>query len=485
MCYSGGRLYNYSISMSVVWENTRRTQLKRKVSDRVRMIKVDVGHLAADGLNLDRHTQAFRGFQSALEAGDTPLTLSLNEGEKIPRIRTLADELKAKYENILLLGIGGSALGARAVLQFLKGPYYNLEGHPEPRMFIFDNLDPVLADKLERLLDFSKTAIIYTSKSGSTPETAANFTYFYERYRAAGGNPEDIVIMCDPADNGINRIARRLGCRLFHIPRDLPGRYSVLSSVGFLPAELVGIDSARLLAGAQSMHRHIVSTPAAENALFLLGGSLYELSTRGKSVHVLFNYSNLLFEFGLWFMQLWAESLGKRVSVSGEVVHAGSTPLAAVGATDQHSLLQLFKEGPADKVFGFITIDRLPDLVMGDLFPSEVEYSYFAGRTLREQIHIEQLSTEMSLVRSAHPCYRITLEAVTPEVLGGLFYFYEALVVYIARLWKINPFDQPGVEEGKRITYALMGRRDYADKRAAYEQDVAAHTARGRVIEIK
>lgn len=448
------------------------------------MFKVDIGHLPVDGLNLDRHAEIFREFQSALEGKRTPLTLSLREEEAIPGIKALADEMRAKYENVLLLGIGGSALGARAVLQFLKGPWHNLEAHPGPRMFILDNLDPVLADKLERLLDFSKTAIIYTSKSGSTAETAANFTYFYEKYRAAGGKPEDIVIMCDPADNGINRIAKQLNGRLFHIPRNLPGRYSVLSGVGFLPAELVGIDSARLLAGARTVHRHIVDVPGADNALALLGGALYELSTRGKSIHVLFNYSNLLFEFGLWFMQLWAESLGKRVSLSGDVIHAGSTPLAAVGATDQHSLLQLFKEGPADKVFGFVTIDALPDLAMGDLFPAEVEYGYFAGRTLREQIHIEQLSTEMSLVRSAHPCYRITLDAAEPETLGGLFYFYQALVVYIARLWKINPFDQPGVEDGKRITYALMGRADYADRRAEYEREVAAHKAKGKPITI-
>lgn len=449
------------------------------------MFKVDTGHLAVDNVDFQAHRPVFRDFRSALEGGETPLTLSFDEGSKIPGIKELAAALKAKYDNILLLGIGGSALGARAVLQFLKGPWHNLQAHPEPRVFILDNLDPVLAGQLEQLLDFSKTALVYTSKSGSTPETAANFIYFYEKYRAAGGNPEDVVIMCDPAGNGINRIAAQLECRLFHIPRDLPGRYSVLSSVGFLPAELAGINSSRLLDGARLMHRHIVETPAADNALARLGGGLYELSTRGKSVHVLFNYSDLLFEFGLWFMQLWAESLGKRESLAGDVIHAGSTPLAAVGATDQHSLLQLFKEGPADKVFGFVTIDDLPEQAMGDPFPAEKEYAYFAGRTLREQIHIEQLSTEMSLVRSAHPCYRITLDAVTPEVLGGLFYFYQALVVYVARLWNINPFDQPGVEDGKRITYALMGRSDYADRRAEYEREVDAHNAKGKAIEVR
>ncbi|TYO94846.1 glucose-6-phosphate isomerase [Desulfallas thermosapovorans] len=456
------------------------------------LLNIDIGHLLSRQDHADfispaefenfapRYGQAFEEFQAVLRDKKSPITLSFGEEAAIPRIKELARELGEKYDNVLLLGIGGSALGARAVLQFLHGPFYNLEQHSHPRLFILDNLDPVLVNKAVGVIDMARTAIIYTSKSGSTPETAAQFIYFYNRYKEAGGRLEDIVIICDPGDNGINHIARQLNCRLLHIPRDLPGRYSVLSSVGFLPAEVTGTDSARLLAGAATAHQSIADTPLQQNALFALGTCLYELAVKGKSIHVLFNYSSMLYEFGLWFVQLWAESLGKRLSLDGKEIHAGTTPLASLGATDQHSILQLFKEGPADKVLGFVTIENQPvDITLPEAFPGEKEYAYFTGHTMGRQLSIEQLATEMTLVGAGKPCYRVTLREISPEVLGALFYFYEALVVYTGRLWNINPFDQPGVEEGKNITYALMGRQDYSQKRPAYQEAVSRYQKEG------
>lgn len=459
------------------------------------LIKVDIGHLQIEGSeglisvsDFDdyppQYAGVFKSFQDSLMNSATPLALSLAEEQTIPHIKALAEELGSKYENILLLGIGGSALGARAVMQFLKGPFYNLENN-RPRIFILDNLDPVLIQRLDNLLDLSKTALIYTSKSGSTPETAACFLHFYHKYKEAGADPKDIVIVCDPGDNGINHIAQNLECRLLHIPKGLPGRFSVLSSVGFLPAELAGIDSQELINGARAVSKAILEQPLQQNTLFNLGVTLYELACRGKSIHVLFNYSSLLFEFGLWFMQLWAESIGKKSSLDGSVVNAGTTPLACVGATDQHSLLQLFKEGPPDKVLGFIKIDLGPEeSVLKDEFPAEKEYAYFSGHTINQQLHIEQMATEMSLVKAGHPCYLITLANGSAASLGALFYFYEALTVFTANLYNVNPFDQPGVEEGKNITYALMGRSDYADRRAEYEEAVKTYDAERRIFGI-
>jgi glucose-6-phosphate isomerase len=459
------------------------------------MLSLDVGHLIGEQPGFispgefaaleDKHGATFRAFQSSLKESQSSLTLSFAAEESLPVIKSLAQEISAKYEDVLLLGIGGSALGAKAVLQYLKGPLYNLIRHGSPRLFILDNLDPVLVKYYEQALDFSKTLLIYISKSGSTPETAALFIHFYNQVKAAGGDTADIVICCDPGNNGINRIAQNLGCRLLHIPRKLPGRYSVLSPVGFLPAEIAGIDSRELLAGARAMHQAIVTVPPQQNALFNLGAALFELALKGKSIHVLFNYSNLLSEFGLWFVQLWAESLGKKYDLAQKVVNAGTTPLTCLGATDQHSILQLFKEGPADKVFGFTKIKQVPDEIqLVSEFTGEKEYAYFTGHTMQEQLHIEQLATEMSLVKDGKPCYTITLQDVTPGTLGGLFYFYEALVVFTAGLWQINPYDQPGVEEGKNITYALMGREDYSHTRANYEEKVARHKQGSKIFSI-
>lgn len=461
------------------------------------IISVDIGPLISkdDGLNFislgefnafeNKYGKIFQEFQLSLREKKSYLTLSLEEEHSIPHVKSLAKDISAKYENVLVLGIGGSALGARAVIQYLKGPLYNLIKQGRPHLFILDNIDPVMVKYYEDVIDISKTLIIYVSKSGSTPETAALFIYFYNRFKEAGGDTSDIVICCDPGDNGINNIAKSLGCHLLHIPHDLPGRYSVLSSVGFLPAEIVGIDSMQLVEGAKITHQHIINANPEQNALFTLGASLFELALKGKSIHVLFNYSNLLSEFGLWFVQLWAESLGKKQSLANKVVNAGTTPLTCLGATDQHSILQLFKEGPADKVFGFIKINSVPDEIrLTSEFPTEKEYSYFAGHTLQEQLHIEQLATEMSLVKDRKPCYRLNLKDVSAKTLGSLFYFYEALVVFTANLWQVNPYDQPGVEEGKNITYSLMGRQDYNHKKSRYEQEVANYDEERRIYKI-
>jgi len=399
------------------------------------------------------------------------------EEPSLAAIKTIAGALRRRHENLVLAGIGGSTLGFRAIVQSLKGPFYNLVAREGgyPRVFVVDNVDPVVARQLGDHLDFRKTALVYISKSGSTPESAANFIYFYNKHKEAGGSSKDIVIVCDPGDNGINRIAKSLECHLLHTPRDLPGRYSVLSPVGYLPSELVGIDSEEFVKGAAAVQHSVVSMPPEENPVFNLGSCLAELSARQKSIHVLFCYSNLLSEAALWFEQLWSESLGKEKSLDGTTVNAGTTPLGALGATDQHSLLQLFKEGPNDKIFGFLTVERFPsDASLTDEFPSEKEYSYFAGQSMARQLQVEQLSTEMSLVGAGRPCYRLVLPEISPSTLGAFFYFMEVLVVFIAEIWQVNPFDQPGVEEGKTLTYSLMGREDYAHMRSASEAQLAA-----------
>lgn len=454
------------------------------------LVRIDTGHLVNPGgkgeLQLSSTiTATFQKFQEDLRQKRIPITLSFLDKETIAEIKSTAIRLREKYEDVLILGIGGSALGTKAILEFIKGPYHQLEAQ-RPRIFVLDNIDPAPAAQLERILDFRKTALVYTSKSGSTPETAANFIYFYKRYKEAGGDDRDIVIICDAKDNGINRIARELGCSLFHFPPDLQGRYSVLSPVGFLPAELGGIDCQGLLEGAASVHQAVATAPPEENPLMILGGCLYEYAQQKRTIHVLFNYSNLLVEFGLWFMQLWAESLGKKETIAGEAVRVGATPLSCLGATDQHSLLQLFKEGPPDKVYGFVKIDQAPeDLKITGAFPEEVEYAYFEGHTMQEQLHIEQMATEVSLVNAGHPCYRITLREPGAPALGALFYFYEALTVFVANLYGVNPYDQPGVEEGKHQTYALLGRKDFLSRKEEFQKKLERYQEGSRIFKIR
>ncbi|MGO0121964.1 glucose-6-phosphate isomerase [Desulfothermobacter acidiphilus] len=447
------------------------------------MLKVDVGHLVA-GIEpeLQCYREPFLRFQQRLHNREYPFTLSLDEDEQASELSLLAERLRADYDTFLLLGIGGSSLGVKALMQFLKGPFHNL--FHSPRLLVWDNISPRLVRELSDSLNWKRTGLIYISKSGSTPETAANFLHFYQLYLGAGGRPSDIVFICDPGDNGINHIAQEVGGTLLHLPPSLPGRYSVLSPVGLFPAALLGIAGAELIEGARLVHRALVEREAEANPLFWLGGGIAHWSARGKNIHVLFNYETLLSEFGLWFMQLWAESLGKKLSLSGAEVRVGTTPLACVGTTDQHSLLQLFKEGPDDKLYGFISLDEHPEVLLPSLFTTEREYAYFGGRSLGEQLAIEQLATEISLVREGRPCYHLSLSEVSPRALGALFYWFEALVVLMAEFWGINPFDQPGVEEGKQITYALMGRQDYRDRRPVFEALVQDFLRRRQVYRL-
>jgi glucose-6-phosphate isomerase len=463
------------------------------------VLRVDVGSLFNENDNVNFISQSglesfckenkssFDAVRRSLEDKTSPITHSFSVELSLPNIRTTAKYLRKRYKNMLILGIGGSTLGFRTILQALKGPYYNYEAllNEQPRVFVLDNVDPLLTNSLEKILDFKNTALVYISKSGATPEPAANFIHFYKKYIEGGGVAEDIVIICDPANNGINNIAKKLKCFLHHIPPDLPGRYSVLSAVGFLPAEFIRLNSKDFLNGAARVHHAILHTPPHQNAVFILGSCISKLARKGKKIHTMFSYSNVLSEFGLWFAQLWGESLGKKETLTGEIVHAGTTPLPALGATDQHSLLQLFKEGPNDKVFGFVTIENFTsDVNLTNEFPSEEEYSYFEGHRLSEQLRIEQISTEISLVHSKRPCYRIILPDISASTLGGLFYFMEALVIFIAKLWNINPFNQPGVEEGKNMTYALMGREDFTSSRSKHERELEKFSAQSRLLKL-
>ncbi len=444
------------------------------------LLTVDVGHLGQDcSILAKRYASVWEEFkQNDLENPDSPLVLPWTTD--LEPIKELAGSLRKRFNNILLLGIGGSALGTRAVQQFLHGAFYNLQ--QKPRLFVLDNLDPRLTAQYEALADWSDTALIYISKSGSTPETAAQFVYFSQKYLAGGGDPHEIIIICDQADNGINALAQELNCHLLHLPHKLPGRYSVLSAVGFLPVETVGIDCQRLLTGAAQVREGLRKLPPENNGLFLLAAALYELGQQNKNLHVLFNYSSSLIEFGLWFVQLWAESLGKKDKLDGTEVRTGMTPITALGATDQHSILQLFKEGPLDKVIGFLKVaDWGEEPALPTAFADKKEYAYLSGFRMSEQLAIEQMATEMTLVKAGTPCYRLILREFSPEVLGALFYFYEALVVFMAALEQINPYNQPGVEEGKQITYALMGRKDYLEQQKACQKLVQDFDAQRRI----
>jgi glucose-6-phosphate isomerase len=267
----------------------------------------------------------------------------------------------------------------------------------------------------------------------------------------------------DPREGTLRKIAEEDGIPALEVPPNVGGRFSVLSPVGLLPAAVVGVDIDELLAGAAEMARRCLSPELKENPAGLLAALLHDADTRrGAPVHALMPYSDRLRSFAAWFQQLWAESLGKARDREGRKVNAGPTPIAALGATDQHSLLQLFMEGPRDKVVLFMGIAEVDDPVpIPGIREEHPSLSYLGGHTLAELLETERRATMEALRQEGRPSLSIDLQRLRARALGELFMLFEVATVYAGALYGIDPLDQPGVELGKRLTYGLLGREGF------------------------
>ncbi len=390
--------------------------------------------------------------------------------ETAARVREVADSFGQWFEDLVVLGIGGSALGTRTLRDGLLGPRWNSLGDEEreyfARLHVVDNLDPDTMGGLLERLDPARTLFNVVSKSGSTAETMAQYLVARE-WLSRGLGPEKVrghfLFTTDPDAGVLREISREEEIPALPVPPDVGGRFSVLSAVGLLPAAVAGIDIGRLLAGAAAMEERCRTAELAENPAGLLAALLHHADTAlGMPIHVLMPYSDRLHTFALWFQQLWAESLGKiRHTGEGEE-HVGPTPLPALGATDQHSQVQLFMEGPRDKVVVFLAVrDSGEDVPIPPLHPDRPSLSYLGGHTLAEVLDTERRATTEALRRRGRPSMTLEIDALTPETLGGLFMLFEAATVYAGALYGVDPMDQPGVELGKRLTYGLLGREGH------------------------
>ena len=245
------------------------------------------------------------------------------------------------------------------------------------------------------------------------------------------------------------------------------GALTVLSAVGLLPAALAGVDILGLLSGAAAMRERATSADLRDNPAYLLAALSVLADTRhGKSMLVTMPYADGLFGLSDWFRQLWAESLGKRLSMDGEIVHAGQTPIKALGAIDQHSQIQLYTEGPNDKLIQLIAVGAYRESVaIPDPPESMPELSYFSGGELGQLLDRERTATAWALTQAGRPNLTITTPTIDAFAMGEFFYLHQLQTVMAGALYRINPFGQPGVEAGKNATYALMGRKGYEDLR--------------------
>ena len=375
----------------------------------------------------------------------------------------IAKEVRQESDTFLVLGIGGSALGPRAVLEGLR-PFHNLRG--KPRVFIYDNVDPRTLRSILSMVDLKKTTINVISKSGSTAETAASFMILWDEMRKALGSDaaKRFVATTDPGSGNLRKIAAGQAMRTLPIEKGIGGRYSALSPVGLLLAEVAGIDSRELLQGAADLRLRCSSDDIWENPAYMLGALLYLMNVNaGRNINVLIPYADSLKFLSEWFCQLWAESLGKE--------GRGMTPYPSVGTTDQHSQLQLWMEGPEDKVVTFIRVDNYgADFTIPKVFEDIEGTSYLSGHTLAELIKAEEESSELALAKRGHPNMAIVIPSIDAYHLGQLFQFFEIATAFTGLLLGINPFNQPGVEEGKNFTYGMMGKKGFDAKKAEVEE---------------
>lgn len=387
--------------------------------------------------------------------------------ETVTQVRDLADGFGQWFEDVVVLGIGGSGLGAIALRDALLGPFWNQMSDEErdhfPRLHVVDNPDPFTFRGLLERVDPARTLFNVISKSGTTAETMAQYLVARERVEAAVGPDKargHFLFTTDPAGGVLRRISEAEGIPALPVPENVGGRFSVLSPVGLMPAAVCGVDPERLLAGAARMEERCRSSRLAENPAGLLAALLHHADrSQGRPIHVLMPYCDRLRSLAAWFQQLWAESLGKAHGEDGTLRNTGPTPMAALGATDQHSLLQLLMEGPQDKVVLFVDVrDPGEDVTIPARHPEIDALAYLGGHTLGELLATERQATAEALRREGRPNATFSVPDVSPEVLGELIMLFQIATVYAGALYGVDPLDQPGVELSKRLTYGLMGR---------------------------
>ncbi len=430
--------------------------------------------IAALAPHLDRDADALRARRDDPEQMLGWIDLPTEQEEEVEAIQAYVREARGRFDDLVVLGIGGSSLGAAAVIAALQPPARALRGTDGEglRVHFVDNVDADVIHDLLEVLEPSRTLVNVISKSGTTAETMAGFLAFDAWLREALGADarEHVVATTDPASGILRPYADREGLRSFAVPPSVGGRFSVFSAVGLLPIALAGIDLRALLSGA-SRGNDAAARPFARSVP--KQGALAQLLTarRGASINVLMPYSTRLRRVSDWFVQLWAESLGKEVDRRGARVHAGTTPLPAAGTTDQHSQVQLFNEGPFDKLVAFVRVGA-PDHDLTIPEPPEglEALAYLGGRRFHELMNAEQAATAHALAAHRRPSYTLRLPRLDPESVGELLQSLMWQTALVGERLGIDAYDQPGVELGKVYTYALMGRDGYDERRRELEE---------------
>jgi glucose-6-phosphate isomerase len=405
---------------------------------------------------LARAKGALKKLKRLRDKGGLPLLALPDRRDDLPALAALADEFRRRFQHVLMLGIGGSSLGGQTFCALSDAAVAT--GGGAPRLHFLENIDPATFAALFGALDAGRTGIIAISKSGGTAETLAQLVLAFDWLRRSLGSAElgdRLVAITEPRDSPLRRFAQRQHMRILDHDPDIGGRFSVLSNVALLPGLIAGRDAAALREGAASVLEAMLAAPSPREAEPALGAALTVglAERRGIAQAVLMTYSDRLASFGLWFRQLWAESLGK----DGK----GMTPVRAMGATDQHSQLQLYLDGPADKMFSLVMLDVAGEgEVLAPDLTGDHDLAFLVGKRIGDVLDAEQRATATSLVRHGRPTRVFRLAQLDERSLGALLMHFMLETIIAAELLGVNAFDQPAVEEGK-----VLARRYLSEKK--------------------
>lgn len=425
----------------------------------------------------DRFREAHADTARRREAGEIGFFALADAGAVVDEIQTFADGQGQAFSNLVVLGIGGSALGTIALRTALLHPQWNELDDEErdyyPRIYVLDNIDPATIGPFLDRIDLGRTLFNIVSKSGGTAETMSQYLIVRERLQAAFGEDyrRHLLFTTDPEKGVLRALAGEEQIPTLPIPSNVGGRFSVLSSVGLLPAAMAGIDIAALLEGARDMVAKCETDDLRANPAGVFAALQYLADTeRQAPIHVMMPYSDRLRDVADWFRQLWAESLGKQRTREGGEVFAGPTPVKSLGATDQHSQVQLYVEGPFDKTITFLSeADFGPDVPIPSAYEHHAELAYLGGHSMGELLRTEMLATEAALAQRGRMNMSIEIPRVDAHALGELMMMLQIATVYAGHFYGIDPLDQPGVELGKQLTYGIMGRPGFEQARAEWE----------------
>ena len=369
-----------------------------------------------------------------------PLLTISKQTEDIRDIQKIANVLIKKKECFVILGTGGSNLGSRALINALS-----LED--KKNILFFDNIDPLSFKNSILKLNIEKTGFIIISKSGLTSETLSQFSSIIEIFKLKNNMKallKDCLIITENKDSTLRKIAKKYTCHILDHDKDIGGRYSVSSNVGLLPAFLVGLNISKIRKGAQDIISKVVNKSFNDH----IKGALMLTHLQSKqsiNLNVLITYLDALYYFGKWYLQLWAESIGKKSK--------GITPIHSIGTTDQHSQMQLFLEGPKDKFFTFINKDhRGLGLKMNAEILKENNANYLAGKFMGDLMYAEQKSTLNVFITNKLPVREFFCKNIDEFTIGQLMAYFMMETILACHLTGVNPFNQPAVEQGKTLT---------------------------------